>query len=88
MNAWALFNNYNTYQMLLCQRYCITQRTEYTMLNSMLKIFVGPVMGGGVEPPPTHPPVNTPLWLDIYSFYKIERFHKLFKNNCVLRSLY
>jgi hypothetical protein len=23
MNAWALFNNYNTYQMLLCQRYCI-----------------------------------------------------------------
>jgi hypothetical protein len=30
------------------------------MLNYMLKIFVGPVMGGGFEPPPT-PPVNTPL---------------------------
>jgi hypothetical protein len=25
------------------------------MLNSMLKIFVGPVMGGGFEPPPTPP---------------------------------
>jgi hypothetical protein len=32
------------------------------MLNSMLKIFVGPVMGG-FEPPPINPPppVTTPL---------------------------
>jgi hypothetical protein len=30
----------------------------------MLKIFVGPVMGGGFEPPPTPPPVNTPLLLE------------------------
>jgi hypothetical protein len=29
------------------------------MLNSMLKIFVGPVMGGGLNP--HQPPVNTPL---------------------------
>jgi hypothetical protein len=31
------------------------------MLNSMLKIFVGPVMGGGLNP--HQPPVNTPLQL-------------------------
>jgi hypothetical protein len=30
------------------------------MLNSMLKIFVGPVMGGGLNPHQP-PPVNTPL---------------------------
>jgi hypothetical protein len=30
------------------------------MLNSMLKIFVGPVMGGGLNP--HQPPVNTPLY--------------------------
>jgi hypothetical protein len=30
MNAWALFNNYNTYQMLLCQRYSI-----YNIKNSI-----------------------------------------------------
>jgi hypothetical protein len=29
------------------------------MFNSMLKIFVGPVMGGGLNP--HQPPVNTPL---------------------------
>jgi hypothetical protein len=32
------------------------------MLNSMLKIFVGPVMGGGgLNPHQPPPPVNTPL---------------------------
>jgi hypothetical protein len=36
----------------------------------MLKIFVGPVMGGGgFEPPPTPPPpVNTPLLSSILAY--------------------
>ncbi len=62
MNSWDLFNN--TYQMLLCGcdnepiLHIITQKTAETMLKSMLKIFVGPVMGG-FEPPPTPPKYAT-----------------------------
>jgi hypothetical protein len=61
MHAWALFNNYNTYQMLLCQRYCI-YNTKNLRINHV-KFYAENFRrsGHGGVSTPTNPPVNTPL---------------------------
>jgi hypothetical protein len=65
MHAWALFNNYNTYQMLLCQRYCIyNTKNLINHVKLYAENFRRSGHGGGLnphQPPPPPHRMNTPL---------------------------